>query len=217
LPLIVLTSDGKGVVMRKEDLREATRKKSRKKKKFTKRDNIFHKDKSNSKRIATVASVYEISRFIRKPVDIIQDFFLKPESKRNTKRPRPKAKRVWASLENSSEKVINEIFEEALQRDPLNQKEWVVLVDGDLNQIKKFKKFSKKFGLKLTIIFDIIHVLGYLCKAGKVLNDQDKLENWISSKLILILDGKSSFVASGIRRTATCRDLDKKTREPIDT
>lgn len=99
----------------------------------------------------------------------------------------------------------------------LNQKEWVVLVDGDLNQIKKFKKFSKKFGLKLTIIFDIIHVLGYLCKAGKVLNDQDKLENWISSKLILILDGKSSFVASGIRRTATCRDLDKKTREPIDT
>jgi hypothetical protein len=217
LPLIILTSDGKGVVMRKEDLREATRKKSRKKKKFTKRDNIFHKDKSNSKRIATVASVYEIARFIRKPVDIIQDFFLKPESKRNTKRPRPKAKRVWASLENSSEKVINEIFEEALQRDPLNQKEWVVLVDGDLNQIKKFKKLSKKFGVKLTIICDIIHVIGYLWKAGKVLNDQDKLENWISSKLILILDGKSSFVASGIRRTATCRDLDKKTREPIDT
>jgi hypothetical protein len=106
LPLIILTSDGKGVVMRKEDLREATRKKSRKKKNFTKRDNIFHKDKSNSKRIATVASVYEIARFIRKPVDIIQDFFLKPESKKDTKRPRPKAKRVWASLENSSEKVI---------------------------------------------------------------------------------------------------------------
>jgi hypothetical protein len=118
-------------------------KKAEKKKKFTKRDNIFHKDKSNSKRIATVASVYEIARFIRKPVDIIQDFFLKPESKRNTKQPRPKAKRVWASLENSSEKVINEIFEEALQRDPLNQKEWVVLVDGDLNQIKNSKNYLK--------------------------------------------------------------------------
>jgi hypothetical protein len=31
LPLIILTSDGKGVVMRKEDLREATRKKAEKK------------------------------------------------------------------------------------------------------------------------------------------------------------------------------------------
>ncbi len=55
----------------------------------------------------------------------------------------------------------------------------------------------------------------YLWKAGKVLNDETKLKLWVSNKLSQILNGKSSFVASGIRRTATCRKL--KNREPIDS
>jgi hypothetical protein len=118
-------------------------------------------------------------------------------------------------LEKSSEEVINEVFEEALQRDPSNNKEWVVLVDGDPHQIKKFKKLAKKFSVKLTIICDIIHVLEYLWKAGKALNDKKKLNLWVSNKLSQILNGKSSFVASGIRRTATCRQL--KNREAIDS
>ncbi len=220
LPLLILTSDGKGVVMRTEDLREETRKKAEDKKTDNKKKGsrfMNKKNNSNAKRMATVASVYEVARFIRKPEDIIQEFFFTSDSEKKVRRPRPKAKRVWASLENSSEEVINEIFEEALQRDPSNRKEWVVLVDGDPNQIKRFKKFSEKFGVELTIICDIIHVLGYLWKAGKVLNDEEKLSLWVSDKLSQILNGKSSFVASGIRRSATCRRLKKTTRKPIDT
>ncbi len=219
LPLLILTSDGKGVVMRTEDLREETRKKAEDKKNDSKMSGqfIMNKKKSNTKRMATVASVYEIARFVRKPEDIIQEFFFKSDSeKKKIRRPRPKAKRVWASLENSGNEVINEIFEEALQRDPSNRKEWAVLVDGDPHQIKKFKKFSKKYGVELTIICDIIHVLGYLWKAGKVLNDGEKLTLWVHDKLSQILNGRSSIVASGIRRSATCRRLKKKTRKPID-
>jgi len=151
-PLVILTSDGKGVVMRTKDLREATRKKAENKKTRKSDSHFLNKNKSNSKRMATVASVYEIARFTRKPEDIIEDFFSAKDSKKKSKRPHPKAKRVWASLEKSSEEVINEIFEEALQRDPSNNKEWVVLVDGDPHQIKKFKKLSKKFSVKVTII-----------------------------------------------------------------
>ncbi len=51
--------------------------------------------------------------------------------------------------------------------------------------------------------------------ACKVLNDEEKLNLWVSNKLSQILNGKSSFVASGIRRSATCRQL--KNREPIDS
>ncbi|MCP4351996.1 MAG: RNA methyltransferase, partial [Desulfobacterales bacterium] len=170
LPLLILTSDGKGVVMRTEDLREETRKKAEDKKADNKRDShfIINKKKSNAKRMATVASVYEIARFVRKPEDILQEFFFTSDSeKKKIRRPRPKAKRVWAGLENSGDEVINEIFEEALQRDPSNRKEWVVLVDGDPHQIKKFRKFSEKFGVELTIVCDLIHVPGYLWKAGK--------------------------------------------------
>ncbi len=82
---------------------------------------------------------------------------------------------MWASLEKSSEKITREIFEEALQRDPSNKKEWVVLVDGDPNQITRFKKLSKQFGVELTIICDIIHVLEYLFQSGKALNNEEKL------------------------------------------
>jgi len=218
-PLIILTSDGKGVVMRTEDLREATRKKAKNKKAKNKKTNksgghFLTKNKSNSKRMATVASVYEMARFIRKPENIIEDFFT-THLKKKIKRPRPKAKRVWASLEKSSEEVIKEIFNEALQRDPDLNKEWVVLVDGDPHQIKKFQKFAQKFGVKLTIICDIIHVLEYLWKAGKVLNNEETLSRWVSDKLRQILNGKSSFVASGIRRSATCRQL--KDRKQIDS
>lgn len=151
-PLVILTSDGKGVVMRTEALREATRKKAESKK-INKSDRHFlNKNKSNSKRMATVASVYEVARFIRKPEEITEEFFSATDSKKKSKRPRPKAKRVWASLEKCRYEVINEIFEEALQRDPSNNKEWVVLVDGDPHQIKTFKKLSNKFSVKLTII-----------------------------------------------------------------
>ena len=212
-PLIRLTSDGKGVVMLTNDLREATRKKAVCSKTNNRSRHFLNKNKSNSKRMATVASVYEIAQFIRQPEDIIEEFF--STSKNKIKRPRPTAKRVWASLEKSSEEVINEIFKEALQRNPDMSKEWVVLVDGDPHQIKKFKKLAKQFGVKLTIICDIIHVLEYLWKAGKVLNDEKKLRLWVSDKLSQILKGKSSFVASGIRRSATCRQL--KVREPIDS
>ncbi len=107
LPLIILTSDGKGVVMLSCDLRDATRKKAE----TQKSDRHFlKKNKSNSKRMATVASVYEVARFIRKPETIIEEFFFTKDSKKKVKRPRPKAKRVWASLEKSGDEVINEIF-----------------------------------------------------------------------------------------------------------
>ena len=120
-------------------------------------------------------------------------------------------------MEKSSKQVINEIFEEAIHRDPSNKKEWVVLVDGDPHQIKIFKKLSKKFSVKLTIICDVIHVLEYLWKAGKILSDEKKTALWVSDKLSQILAGKSSFVASGIRRSATCRKLQKTVREPVDS
>jgi hypothetical protein len=100
LPLLILASDGRGVVMRTEDLREETGKKAEDRKADNKRNSHFitNKKKSDAKRMATVASVYEIARFVRKPEDIIQKFFFTSDSeKKKIRRPRPKAKRVWAS------------------------------------------------------------------------------------------------------------------------
>ena len=177
LPLIVRTNDGKGVVMLPYDLRDATFNPAENQKTGKSNSNFLNKNKSNSKRMAQVASVYEVARLEQKPETIIEEFFVTTDSKNKIKRYQTKAKRVWAGKEKSSDEVINEIFEEALQRDSSNHKEWVVLVDGDPNQIKKFQKLSKKFFVTLTIICDIIHVLEYLWKAGKALNDEEKLNS----------------------------------------
>ena len=86
-----------------------------------------------------------------------------------------------------------------------------------MNQINKIKKISRKLGIKLTIICDIIHVLEYVWKAGKALNsDDEETQKWVSKKCFIILEGKSSVAASGMRRSATNRKLKKSCREPID-
>jgi len=45
-------------------------------------------------------------------------------------RPRPVAKRVWASLEHEPGEVIAEAMLEAERHDPKRVKRWVVLVTG---------------------------------------------------------------------------------------
>jgi hypothetical protein len=215
LPLVVLTSDGKGVNMRTESLRSETQKRARRNT-AKKRGDTRPAKRLNAKRIATVASVYDIARFPRTPEDILTIFFPPDSAATRLSRPHPKAKRLWASLTLSSEDVLAQIFEEALRRDPSHQKEWVVLVDGDLHQIKLFNTLARRCNVSLTIICDIVHVLEYLWKAGHVLYDEDTIAQWVHDALQRILYGKSSFVASGMRRSATCRHLSTSVREPID-
>jgi hypothetical protein len=52
--------------------------------------------------------------------------------------------RVWASIENTAEKVIEAGFLEALQRDPGQQQQWVVLIDGHPHQIRLINRVMKK-------------------------------------------------------------------------
>ena len=214
-PLIILTCDAKGIVMRHEDLREETRRRAEKrKKKIGRRGKNAGDKKSDSKRMATVASVYETDRFVRKPEDIRREFSGKPEEKK--RRPSPIAKRVWASVEKTSENTIGKMSEEAFRRCGSDKREWVAVADGDMSQIRKIRNLSRQFDKNVVIICDIIHILEYVRRAGKVLSDERKARQWVCEKSDLILRGRSSSVASGMRRSATFRKLEKSVREPVD-
>ena len=66
----MLTVDGKGVVMRPEDLRDATRRAAAKRdKSFTAR--LAQGRRLHAKRMASVAAVYTIEPFVRTPEDIL--------------------------------------------------------------------------------------------------------------------------------------------------
>jgi hypothetical protein len=213
--LLVITTDGKGVVMHEEDLREQTRKaaKKRKQKMGTR---LSKGEKKNCKRMATVAAVYTIDPFERSAEDLIAE---EAGSASKAKRPRPEQKRVWASLEKEPEQVITDAFDEASRRDPNHKKHWIALVDGNNAQIDILKRIAKKRDVKLTIIVDIVHVIEYLWKAGRAfhLESGPALEGWVRHRLLAVLNGKASLMAGGMRRSATLKGFDKKTREPVDT
>ncbi|MCX7125595.1 MAG: ISKra4 family transposase [Gammaproteobacteria bacterium] len=216
--LLILTTDGKGIVMHKDDLRKTTRKKAdANNHKLEKR--LSSGEKRNSKRMATVASVYNIDPFIRTAKDFKNELASVKAVKKEIERPKPIAKRVWASVEKSPEEVVREMFDEASHRDLEKNKKWVALVDGAPTQIKNIEREAKSRGIKITIVCDIIHVIEYLWRAAwGFFNKGDiKAESWVNERFIAILEGKSSSVAAGIRRTATNRKLKKAQREAIDT
>jgi hypothetical protein len=212
--ILAVSVDGKGVTMRPQDLREQTRKAAaaRVHKMGTR---LSKGEKKNAKRMATVAAVYTISPFVRTPEELIGDSsFPRP----GPPRPRPEQKRVWASLEKTPEEVIKELLVEARYRDPNDEKSWVALVDGNKGQLRILKRLSKKNGLDLTIIVDLIHVIEYLWDAARVFfpDPGAQLENWVRYRLLEILRGKAGLMAGGMRRSATLRGLSAKAREPVD-
>jgi hypothetical protein len=214
LPLLILTADGKGILVRTQDLRPATRKRAAQQK-LPHKGGVATTIRRHARRMATVASVYEVDRFVRTPEDIVENFFPTRERPSHS-RPVPKAKRLWASLKQAPETVIRELFDDALRRDPDLKKDWVVVVDGDPHQIARFRRLAKTYQVPLTIICDIVHVLGYVWKAAAVLQEGEQVAPWVRERLYRIVLGKSSSVAAGMRRSATCRKLTTTVREPLD-
>jgi hypothetical protein len=212
--LMVITADGKGVVMRQEDLRPQTKKRAiESQKKHQKR--LSKGEKRNSTRMATVGAVYTINRFRRTAEQIVNGEEKKSKSR---KAPKPEGKRVWASLEKEPKTVITEIFEEAFSRDPGGEKNRVALVDGNKTQLQLIKNLAQKYQQSVTIVLDLIHVIEYIWKAAFVFHSPGtaEAENWVSEHLLEILKGKSSLVASRMRDDATLLELKPEQRSGVD-
>jgi hypothetical protein len=210
--ILVISADGKGVTMRTEDLRPATQKRAQTShKKLDKR--LTKGEKRNSKRMATVASVYTVAPFERTPEEIVYS-----DDSTDSKRPKLENKRVWASLIDEPRSVIGSAFDEALHRDPNKEKQWVALVDGNKTQLELLNHFARQHSIHLTIILDIIHVIEYLWKAAFAFHSDTskEAENWVNERLLHILQGKSSLVASGMRRSATLQKLSAEQRISVD-
>jgi len=211
--ILVLSTDGKGIVMRHDALREGTRKKAEEASgKLETR--LSPGEKRNRKRMAEVAAVYDLKAQPRTASEVL------PRQKDTQKKARPRAnnKRVWASVEKPLKTVVEQCFEEALARDPSFQRTWVYLVDGNQDQLRAGRALAHSYGVELTIVVDFIHVLEYLWKAAWCFFDKgDKgVEAWVLKKARSILEGNASAVAGAIRRSATMRGLADKQRKNVD-
>ena len=178
--LLVLSTDAKGIAMRHEDLREATRRAAEKKvPKLETR--LGPGEKKNRKRLAQVATVYSVAPWPRTAAEVLRI----PTEQDMTKRPQPHDKRVWASVEKHPRKVIRAMFDEALKQDPKQLRRWVVLVDGEPKQLAAVKAEARRAGVKITILVDVVHVLEYLWKAARALFGEStrEAEEWVGNRL----------------------------------
>jgi len=213
--VLVLSCDGKGVVMRPEALREQTRKQAEDAENKLK-TRLSKGEKRGRKRMAEVAAVYEITPEVRAPADILPT----TDEEREAVRDGPKAKNKWlsASVTDDAAEVIARMFDEAERRDGDHQHSWVVLVDGNNHQIDRVSKEAKKRAIKITILVDYVHVIEYLWSAAwNFFTEGDPAaERWVQEKARAVLEGDASTVAAAIRRKATRLGLDAKQRKNAD-
>jgi hypothetical protein len=152
--VLVLSADGKGIVMRSDALRPATAKAAAKATGKLK-TRLSKGEKRNRKRMAEVGAVYDVTPVVRNPTDIIGS---DPHA---GKPPAPTAKNKWltASVVDDAATVISQIFGEAQRRDPDHQRTWIAMVDGAKHQIDRIETEAKARQVEGHIGCDFVHVL----------------------------------------------------------
>ena len=210
---LVLTFDGKGIVMRPDALRPATAKAAAAAEgRLATR--LSPGEKHGRKRMAELACVYDAVPVPRTPEDVISTpaqerrkkaRAAKPGGKGKPREPQARGKWLTASVTDDIPAVIGAAFDEADRRDPQRKRDWAVLIDGNNTQLEAVTAEAASRGITVTITIDFIHVLEYLWKAAWSFFDKGEpaAEEWVADQARKILHGKARQAAAGIRRRAT--------------
>lgn len=216
--LLVISVDGKGIVMRPEALRDETRKKAQAKGAGTYRTRLASGEKTGRKRMATVAAVYDTEPAVRRPHDVVA--LTGPAVPAAPRRPRPKAQAKWlaASLAKPAKQQIAEAFDRAEDRDPDHHRRWVVLVDGDRHQIEAIEAEAARRGVAIDIVVDVVHVAEYVWKAAWTFHPSGapEAERWVGMQLLGILYGRLEETLAELHERAETAGLTNDQRAGLE-
>lgn len=212
--VLVISADGKGIVMRPDSLREQTAKAAAvATNKLTTR--LSKGEKRNRKRMAEVGAVYDVTPVPRSPTDVMVR-----KSGHDHPPEAPKATNKWltASVVEDAAEVVGRLFDEGERRDPGHRRRWIALVDGNNHQIERIGAEAEARGLDVTIVVDLVHVLEYLWAAAWCFfaEGDTAAEDWVRDRALAVLEGHAREVASGIRRRATAEGLATPKRKKAD-
>ena len=170
--------------------------------------------KTNRKKMATVATVFTRAPWVRTPEQVVESLFRtsRKSSTDGPPPPRPENKRVWASLLKGKTAVIEEVAQEMQRRDPEGIKIRVALTDGE-----RALQILVERTLNVTLILDLLHVLEKLWKAAYVFHAEGSLETalWVLDRASRILCGDVGQVVKGIRQSVTKRKLSGAKRKTL--
>lgn len=211
--VLVISADGKGIVMRPDALRPATMKAARQDKHKLK-TRLSKGEQRNSKRMAELAVVYDATPVPRTASDV----FARSDDAKKAPAPVATGKWLTASVVEAAREVIAAAFDEAERRDPRHLRPWVALVDGAKHQIDVIRAEARRRGVEVTIVCDFIHVLEYLWSAAWCFFDEGDpaAEAWVADKALAVLEGKAGLTAGAIARKATALGLNGSQRKKAD-
>ena len=159
--LLVISADGKGIVMRPEGLRPATRRaaaaKDRGRGVF--RTRLASGEKQCRKRMAALACVYDAAPAPRRPHDVIAVPGGRSGQRQVRRGPHATARWLTGSVAGDAKEVIRAAFDQAEARDRQHARTWVVLVDGDRHQIELVQAEAARRKAAIHLVIDLVHVL----------------------------------------------------------
>ena len=218
--LVVMSVDGKGIVMLPDSLLEKTRQNAAVKaaaggQRLATR--LSSGEKLGRKRMAEVGAVYDATPVPRLVCDVIAHT-LEDRAER-TAGPVATGKWLTASVEDTCAQVIAAVFAEAERRDPEHRRTWLMLGDGSKYQLDLIHAEAKRRKVTVHIVCDFVHVLEYLWKAAWCFHPHGDpaAERWVAGQARKILQGQAGTVAAAIRRKATYAQLSEQRRKGADT
>lgn len=218
--LLVVTSDAKGVPMVQADAQ---------------RLRCFEERplRPGNRRMATLAGVYSVDRYVRTPEQIVSALFRdvrEEPAPSDDVRPEPCHKRViarfpqWFEELDAQQPISGSILALSWAACDVEQRRrpgqrLVCLMDGQPSLWDAAEACLADVPQEMRIeILDIIHVAGYVWRAAKAFHShREHQEPFVRERLLRILQGDVQGVISGLRRMATRRQLDGDPRQEIDT
>lgn len=194
--IIVLTSDGKGVPMRKDEpARSGRRKKG---------------EKANKKRMACVGAVYSIEPFVRTADDVVDEVMRKKAAEN---RPVPQHKQVRAELTrpvdgvevNGKDRIFAWFNQQVELLNPKREKPVVCVMDGE----RALWKMLAAWLTGIICVLDIFHVLERIWQAAHCFHPEgsDEAREFVNQRLRRILQGEVGYVVGGLKQMATKHEL----------
>jgi len=188
--------------------------------------------KPDRKRMATVAAVYSVDRFVRTPEQVLEALFHDPQAARPDdlpQRPRPQHKRTYARLDDDpdlpNEQPVSgaaaafgwldqQVRERLATRD--TPVEAVCLMDGQPSLWELKQRFQGD--LPTVEILDLLHVTSRLWKAAHLFHSGDlpAAEAFVREQADKILGGGVKSVIHSLRSRATRRGMNAAQRRSLE-
>jgi hypothetical protein len=215
--VVVLSADGKGVPMRKPAAAPSIAAHQHQK-----------GPKPGRKKMAVVGTVYQIDRYRRTPEEVVEALFREPgaaapQDEAAPRRPAPEHKRVRVNLTSpeaatpvgASEAMFAWLVDEARSRDPVQQRPWVVLMDG---QPSLWEEAEQALGEAPRVeILDLLHATRHLWDAVHLFHAPGsalalKMMEFV---VLALLSGMSEGVVNWLEAAAVEVGLSRSRRQQL--